>query len=96
MHAAIASYLTEKKRKKYVSGFKIATIAAISEAKFTYSEVPLIRPLMVLVKSGLNSEQVRPICTLKKKCILVQKHVVLTGRVVLILNGHYGGTLLYM
>ena len=46
----------------------------------------LIRPLKVLVKSGLNSEQVslmRPIYI--EKCILVKKQVVLIARVVLIL-----------
>ena len=60
-----------------------------------YSEV-LLRPQIVLVESGLNSDQVsltRPIYI--EKCILVQKQVVLIVRVVLIWSGLYSGTLQY-
>ena len=51
---------------------------------------------MVLVRNGLNSEQVllmRPIYI--ENCILVLKQVVLIARVVLILSGLYSGILLY-
>ena len=57
---------------------------------YMYSEVPLITPPMVVVESGLNSEQVssmKPICI--ENCILVLKQVVLIVRVVLISSGLY-------
>ena len=60
-----------------------------------YSEVPIIRPQMTLVESGLNSEQVslmRPIYI--EKMHFVQKHLVLIARMVLISSGLYSGTLL--
>ena len=57
-----------------------------------YSEVPLIRPPMVLVESGLNREQV----SLMRSFTLVLKQVFLIVRVVLILGGFYGETSLYL
>ena len=50
----------------------------INVHKNQYSEVPVIRPPLVLVESGLNSDQVslmRPVYI--EKCILVLKEVVL-------------------
>ena len=58
---------------------------------FNYSKVPIIRTPMVLVESGLNTEQV---CIYTDKCISVLKQVVLIVRMVLILSGLYWGTLL--
>ena len=64
---------------------------------FWYSEVLIIRPSMVLVESGLNSEQVSLMSVIYiEKCILVLKQVVLIARVVLILSGLYSGILLYI
>ena len=64
---------------------------------YMYSEVRIIRPPMVLVESGLNSEQVsliRPICT--EIYILVLNQVVLIlARAILILGGLYCRTLPY-
>ena len=50
-----------------------------------YSEVPIIRPPMVLVESGLNNEQVFLMRTILhwKIAFLVLKQVVLIARMVL-------------
>ena len=62
----------------------------------SYNEVPIIRPSMVLVESGLISEQVSLMRLSNiEKCILVLKQVVLIARVVLILSGLNNGTSLY-
>ena len=53
-----------------------------------FKEVPIIRPPMVLVESGLNNEQVslmRPIYI--ENCISVLKQVILIARVVFISGG---------
>ena len=43
-------------------------LSQIDVHRYRYSEVPIVRPPMVLVENGLNSEQVslmRPICVEK-------------------------------
>ena len=60
-----------------------------------YSEATTIRPPLLLIESGLNSEQVSLMKTIYiENCILVLKQVVLVARVVLISSGLNSGTLL--
>ena len=70
--------------------FKLASNWCTSSVSYKYREIPIIRPPMVLIESGINNEQVslmRPICT--ENCISVLKQVVLLGSVVLISNVVY-------
>ena len=61
-----------------------------------YSEFPLIRPRIVFVESGLNSEQVSLMTPIYiKNAFLVLKQVVLIARVVFLVSGLYSGILLY-
>ena len=75
----------------------VLKLCPILTEEYQYSEIPIIRPPTVLVKSGLDSEQVslmRPIFI--ENFILVLKQVVLIARVVLILSGLNSGTSLYL
>ena len=84
----ITQFVISSNRMKYLS------FPLILDTGWKYSEVPLIRPPMTLVKSNLKSEQVlmRPLCI--ENCISILKQTVLIGMMILYFSGLCIGILL--